>query len=98
MHGATWQGRGCRGLHHLCDPARSLPHLHARRRRMRDGKEAARITGALMSRPGAGREPYRAIYLWDELVDAARKKNGRWPWAPAFAGGDAERDYAVTAS
>jgi len=59
--GAVGQGRRGDGVFDLCGAARSVPHLHARRCRMRDGTQAARIAGA-SCRPCERRDPYRVIY------------------------------------
>jgi len=45
----------------LCGAARGLPHLHARRCRMRDGAAQAWVA-ANQRRPGERRDAYRVIY------------------------------------
>jgi hypothetical protein len=85
MHGARWQGRNCGGLHHLRDPARGLPDLHAGRRRMRNGEEAARLAGALMSsrQPPAGRAS-DAVRSKAQLSPHVVPALSRDPYAAAF--------------
>ena len=52
LFGIIGQG-GCRDvLRHLCGAARGMPDLYARRSRMRDGAEAARVAGVGVTRPG----------------------------------------------
>ncbi|WP_315779591.1 MULTISPECIES: hypothetical protein [unclassified Bradyrhizobium] len=37
-------------------------------------------------RPGERRDPYRVIYQWRAVADIGGYNDGRWLWAPAFAG------------
>ena len=62
LFGAVGQGRRRDVVHDLCGAARGMPDLHARRCRMRDGAEAARVAGVGLNtrRPGERRGPYAA--------------------------------------